>query len=215
MITFLSTLFICTLTGLCGPDQKGPESFPTAIASDCRGGSARLFDECGDQLAILADGQARAAATGKTLLVSYGAEWCIWCHVLHKYLAGEVRVFEYDFEMDDGTRLQGALFERANPKRDAAALEAYAAENFVLVHIENRFSPNGVKVLEALGADVHFTGALPFTFSVVGGAFNRKLPDSIDMPEIEIRRDTDDWFRGYDRRILLDQLKVLRKAAAG
>ena len=186
----------------------GPQSFPVNLDPECRDGRAKLFDECGDQFAHLQAGAALASETGRTLLVSYGAEWRIWCHVLHKYLAGEHDRFFYDFVLDDGYHLQTPLFERAetDPRAQAKALERYAAENFVLVHIENRFSPNGHDVLASLGALEHFNGGLPYTFTVVDGRYRQTLYSS----DVETRRDTDDWFRGYDRQALLAALKRLR-----
>ena len=186
----------------------GPHSFPATLDPGCRDGRAKLFDECGDQFTHLNAGIQKARETGKTLLVSFGAEWCIWCHVLHKYLAGEHDRFDYDFVLDDGYHLRTPLFERAetDPSADARALARFAAENFVLVHIENRFSPNGRDVLDKTGAAAHFDGGLPFTFTLVDGRYAETLHSSA----AETRRDTDDWFRGYDRAALLAALVKLR-----
>ena len=189
----------------------GPANFPATLDSDCRDGRAKLFDECGDQFTHLDAGLRHAQETGKTLLVSYGAEWCIWCHVLHKYLAGEHGRFDYDFVLDDGYHLRTPLFERAgtDPAAGADALAHFASENFVLVHVENRFAPNGAAVLDRLGASEHFGGGLPFTFTVVDGHYGQTLHSS----EFETRRDTDDWFRGYDRAALLAALRELRASS--
>lgn len=71
--------------------------FPEKLNKACRRGRAKLFDECGDQWAMFNAARKRAAAEGKALLVSFGAEWCIWCHVFDQYIHGGKTRFSYTF----------------------------------------------------------------------------------------------------------------------
>jgi hypothetical protein len=48
--------------------------FPEDIDPQCRGGKARMFDECGDQSALFTAALERSKREGKVLLVEYGAE---------------------------------------------------------------------------------------------------------------------------------------------
>ncbi len=48
--------------------------------------SDAAYQVCADQMAILAKGVADAKASGKLLLVTFGATWCPWCTTLQKLL---------------------------------------------------------------------------------------------------------------------------------
>src|SRR5215467_14534017 len=61
---------------------------PAELDRACRRGRAKLYDECSDQLSLFETATTRAVAEGKVPLVSYGAEWCIWCHVFERYIHG-------------------------------------------------------------------------------------------------------------------------------
>jgi hypothetical protein len=87
-------------------------SFPSALDPNCRNGRARIYDECGSQTAILAAALEQARATGKTVIVNYGAEWCIWCHVFDNHLKGATGRFNYPVEGEEVT-----LIERWRTKR--------------------------------------------------------------------------------------------------
>ena len=69
-------------------------TIPSEFNKNCRRGRAKLYDECSDQSLIFEAAKQLAAAENKVLLVSYGAEWCIWCHVFAKYIHGERTRFE-------------------------------------------------------------------------------------------------------------------------
>ena len=48
--------------------------------------SDAVYRVCEDQMAILAKGLADAKASGKLLIVKFGATWCPWCATLQKLL---------------------------------------------------------------------------------------------------------------------------------
>lgn len=184
----------------------GPAHFPRAPDTDCFNGRAELYDECGDQFAILASATQEAAATGKTVMVVYGAEWCIWCHVFTKYLAGETGRFSYNLEGDTFT-----MFELAVKRDEASELRAFASKSFVIAHIESNKSPNGADVLRALGAADQVGKGIPVILTVKDGAVARVLQWGDDM---EVRRDATLLpYRGFDRPTLLEELKRLATAA--
>ena len=47
-----------------------------------------MFEVCADQMALLAKGLADAKASGKLLLVTFGATWCPWCATLQRLMPG-------------------------------------------------------------------------------------------------------------------------------
>src|SRR5262252_8906583 len=188
-------------------------TIPAEFDQGCRQGRAKLYDECLDQSRIFEIGTQLAAAENKVLLVSYGAEWCIWCHVFARYIHGEKTRFEYTYGSPAApeARETSTLFERE--KRDvtaeAAALSAYVGRSFVVAHIDGQYA-NGRAVLERTRAAAFLNGGIPFIFTVDRqGRYAADLDDSV-----EIRRDTVDWYRGYDRRKLLTQLQRMYAAAS-
>jgi Protein of unknown function, DUF255 len=189
-------------------------SFPSAIDKACRKGRARLYDECSDQRVILASAAKQAEAEGKVLLVSYGAEWCIWCHVLAKHLYGETTRFTYTFgyPTQPEARDTATIYERAgrDTSGDAKALRSFVAQSFVLVHIEGHYARGGMSVLQATGAEPLLGQGIPLVFTV-----NRagRYAGHLEHQRVEVRRDTEDWYRGYDRSRLLAELRKLRDAA--
>ncbi|MET1411955.1 hypothetical protein ABVF61_06795 [Roseibium sp. HPY-6] len=157
----------------------------------------------------------KAADEDKVVLVSYGAEWCIWCHVLNAYLAGEKTKFDYVYADPSAPDeiYEATLYERE--KRDmsdeASALNAFVRDHFVVVHIDYFFAPNGDRVLETSGALEHLGDGIPFVFAVSASGKFRAV---VDTDLAETRRDEDfDWYRGYDRTKLLSSLKRAYQAA--
>ncbi len=170
-------------------------SLPSALDPNCREGRARIYDECGSQMAILAEALEQARATGKTVVVNYGAEWCIWCHVFDGHLRGATGRFNYPVEGEEVT-----LVERSGREvlADAIALNEFASSNFVVAHIEADFTPDGWQVLEATGAAAHFDDSYPFIFTVTADG---EFATAFNHQGIERRRDTaGDWYRGYESR---------------
>lgn len=188
--------------------------YPTEIARNCNGGRAVLYDECGKQVTLFKQALRQANADGKTLLVSYGAEWCIWCHVFEQYIKGEHTDMTYRFG-DPGDRdyEQVTLDERPDedPAAAASALTAFVAEHFVLVHIDDQHAPDGYEVLIQTGAEASFNGGLPYIFTVTPkGDYAAHLNSN----SVETRRDgLFDWYRGYDRAGLTAELDRMRLAA--
>ena len=189
-------------------EPLGPVHYPQDIQRSCKGGRAQIYDECNSQFEVLAQALAEAEHAGKHVLVVYGAEWCIWCHVFHKYLAGETGVFRYVLEGD------ALLMAESRAETELAArLRDYASETFVLAHIESEYSPDGWEVLEHLGATPYYERAIPFIFVLRNGTFAAALPDPQDIPGFEVRREGFLLYRGYDREMLLSQLQKLADAA--
>ena len=80
----------------------------------------------------------------------------------------------------------------------------------MLVHIDSRYAEDGRDVLYAAGATEGYGNWLPYIFTVgAGGQFAAALVSE----RVETRRDTADWFRGYDRVALMSELSRMREAA--
>ena len=201
------------------PAQAGPDdgivTIPEKLDSACRLGRAKLYDECTDQLAVFETARMRAAAENKVLLVSYGAEWCIWCHVFDKYIHGEKSRFEYAFGSPGApeARKTATLFEREREDvtADATALNKYVGNSFVIAHIDAQYAPNSLAVLQKTGAASHAGGFIPFIFVVDRDG---RYAGHINHDLVEVRRDTNDPYRGYDRRKLLTELQRVHAAAS-
>ncbi|MEO0914446.1 MAG: hypothetical protein AAFY59_15905 [Pseudomonadota bacterium] len=200
------------LAGLLGATVAGAEEiahFPAAVDPGCRGGIANLYDECGSQFDVLAAAEAEAARTGRVLLVIYGAEWCIWCHVLSAHLEGQAGVFSYRFEGQAAMLVEGAGLDRAA----AEALRAYVAETFVIAHIEGEHAHDGDFVLEELGAWGAYENWIPFAFTMREGRFAAALGLQEGAEDLLIRRDGVLWYRGYRRDVLMKALRRMEAAA--
>jgi hypothetical protein len=190
-------------------------SFPEQLNTSCRKGDAKLFDECSDQLELLSKAKARAKADNKVLLVAYGAEWCIWCHVLVDHINGKFGEFEYTYAgsetPDDKQIIAMSENAEANVSAPAHQLQEYVSKNFIILHVDSMYAPNGEEVIRQTGALEHYDGGLPFVFTVdVQGTFAKELVHDV----VEVRRDG--WFdqyRGYDRSKLLLSLKEMELAA--
>ena len=196
------------------PDHK-ITTIPATLDRACRRGRATLYDECSDQLAVFETGTKRAAAEGKVPLVSYGAEWCIWCHVFANYIHGGTTRFEYTYGSPEApeARQTSTIYERAKQdvSAEAAALSAYVGSSFVVVHIDVQYAPNGHAVMEKTGAAPFWEGGIPFIFTVDREA---RYAAHLDHDAVEVRRDTYDWYRGFDRRRLVAELQRMHDAAS-
>lgn len=182
---------------------------PEAPRAGCEGSRARLYSECGDQRALFEAARARAAAEGKAVLVSAGAEWCIWCHVLSATLQGFV---------DSASAMEDDTLEA-----QADALRLATAERFVVVHIEIDKSPNGEALLAEIGAAGHIRDWIPFPFGVdAEGRFvaplgERDAETGNDEAPTEESRNTENQENadqqsaplGYDRRMLRTKIIAL------
>lgn len=204
MIKRIVSLFLLACVAIVVPASyvaaEGELSaFPSQISPDCRNGRAKIYDECSDQVALFNAALAAANGQGKVLLVSFGAEWCIWCHVFEAYIHGEVDEFTHRFSSSSEDEwMEATIYERAEEdvSKQAADLAGFVADSFVIVNIDSQHAPGGVAALEQTGALEHYDGGLPFIFTVdAEGRFAAKL----DPNRVQVRRDTADWFRGYDR----------------
>lgn len=184
-----------------------PTVFPERIDPTCGNGRARVYDECGDQKALFRAAFEQATADGKVLLVSYGAEWCIWCHVFDHYIAGKFDAFTY--ELPNETR---SMRERRTETmaREAANLNRYVSETFVIANIEYEYASGADEVLEETGADAYFEDWAPFIFTVaddgkIAAVFDHNRVEAPTIPFV-------DNFRGYKRVEMLDHLKEMAEA---
>lgn len=174
---------------------------PDKIDPDCRDGRARAYDECSDQLDLFNAALARANAENKAVLVIIGAEWCGWCRSFDAHLKGATE--RYDRVSKD---------KRGDVSKGALGLVSYTAENYVIVHIEDDFSPGADNVIQATEAGDYFQGYYPTIYSVTPeGKFAAKL----DHPYVKIQKGAPTPYQGYDRALVLKELKRLHKAALG
>ena len=198
-------------------NAAGIAKLPEHFDKNSRKGRAKLYDECGDQRALFASALKRAGKEGKVLLVSFGAEWCIWCHVFDQYVHGGKTRFKYTYGYPDDPdrRDTSTLHERAKKDvtADARQLESFVAKSFVIVHIDSQYAPHGWTVLKDTGAQSHYTGGIPFIFTVnAQGQYAARLESS----RVETRRDGFwDWYRGYSRQGLMAQLDAMHRKAFG
>lgn len=186
--------------------SDGVEIFPRAVPPRCgkqRGAKQVLFDLCRDQVEILNEARKSAASSGKTVLVAYGADWCIWCHVFEAHVLGGYRRFDYDKIEDPWT-----MDEKGDPATmavDAAALKGFVSANFVIVNISHEAGSSARAVLRETGGEDRFDDGLPFVYVIDK---NGRLANVVRTVDAEIRRDGDDPYRGYDRAKLLTLLKA-------
>jgi thioredoxin-related protein len=179
--------------------------FPKTISETCFNGRAVSYDECGFQRDLFDRALRVANQADKRLLIVYGAEWCIWCHVFKEHIKGKTGKFHYKLEGQDGYRMD----EHANADdiENAAKLSKFVANTFVVVNIEGQHSFDGYDVLNHTGASDHIGQSIPYIFTVdKNGSFLADLPSTIENPTLEKRREGDDWYRGYNRAELMTEL---------
>lgn len=189
--------------------------FPEKPNKRCRNGKAKIYDECTNQIELLIQAAKRAAKEGKVLLISFGAEWCIWCHVFDQYVQGNKSKFTYEYGAPDEPDLREPITlyekEKHDVSAEAEALKSFVAASFVILNIDSQFAPAGSDVVIELGAAEHFENSIPYIFSV---SKHGKYAAHFISDRAEIRRDgLFDEYRGYDRKKLLAELKRLHAAA--
>jgi len=74
------------------------------------------YDDTGDAASVVAEARARAAAEGKFLMVTFGANWCLDCRTLHRRLQSE-DVVEYTLDLFRFVNVDVGKF---NQNRDVA-----------------------------------------------------------------------------------------------
>ncbi len=208
-----ATLILLSFTLPIGAAETHLSIYPQSISPDCFGGRARAYDECGDQALLMEAAKQEAAETGKTVLVVYGAEWCIWCHVFKSHLKGEYGEFEYVIE--GPTRIDMKEFLRDDDIEHARQLADFAAANFVVVGIEAQYTDTGWDVLINTGAANHYPNSLPFIFTIDEvGEFAADYPSKYSDEELDVTRNgLFGYYRGYNRILLLEELEILLAAA--
>ncbi len=183
--------------------------YPREISEDCFGGRAKAYDECGVQMDLLAAAMTEAEQTEKTILIVYGAEWCIWCHVFKSHVKGEYGEFAYSLEGDEPLEMREKVSEETIAL--AKELADYVKNNFIILNIESQYSDDGYNVLEETGAADAYAFYLPFIYAIdQSGKYTHELPSS----DFEISNDFLFFlYRGYDRAIMLEELQFLREAS--
>ena len=138
----------------------------------------------------------------------YGAEWCIWCHVFKDHIKGNYGKFSYKLEGQQGYDL--------DEKPSAAEIElahelnAFVSKNFIIANIEAQHSFDGYDVLFETGGAKHIKDSIPFIYTVdENGIFLHDMPSTHELNALEKKRNGDDWYRGYNRDVLLQELKKL------
>ena len=192
-------------------------TFPEKINPQCREGIANIYDECGDQQAILDQAIKAATAADKRVLILYGAEWCLWCHVFDKYVKGKHKRFDYKWQYHDGDNLDWVMYEKENKRaeQEAQALNEFVSKHYVLTHIESYHAPNGEQVLADLGYDVEAIQAVPIIISLdKNGQIFAEMRSAEELIGLEKRQDNGQEFRGYDRKLLLSELKRMYQAGS-
>ncbi len=190
--------------------------FPASLPKDCNDGAAKLYDECADQVGILKNAISAARTEDKKVLIVYGGEWCIWCHVLDNYFKGKFRTFDYEWRDDYGDIQTWAMREQVslNEIKDAKLLNKYVANNFVITHIDNSYA-NGNEAIEMTGFDPANIYYYPFIVVLDSkGKYAGNMESTSAIKGFEVRESGGEEFRGYDRHILLDQLKKLKTDAS-
>lgn len=194
---------------------KSVSTYPQTVSPQCREGKANTYDECGDQRVILTAALEAAQLQGKHVLMVYGAEWCIWCHVFDQYVKGGHKQFTYQWQYHDGEDLFWLMQEREGHSiiEQALALNHFVAENFVLAHIESYYS-NGNQVMVDLGYDVDSIQYVPLIISLnAQGQLASQMKHKDQIKGLEIRENGGEEYRGYDRDLLLQELKRMKAAA--
>lgn len=211
---FLSLLVLLPIFAHAEVATLPIEIFPKKIDKQCRDGLAQIYDECGNQLDILAQAQKVAHQQNKRILLVYGAEWCIWDHVFHKHIRGEMGNFRYQWRSDTTDELETwDMMENVSSAdvQAAQALNHFVAKHFVVVFIEDKFS-NGKDVLKKIGNHKEIYFYPNYMILDKKGRFVRNLPPTGTIKGLQIRESNGEEYRGYNRAILLKTLQALRKS---
>lgn len=86
----MALMLLGTTTGLTEPAAIPPPDYSyQAMPCPEAGVPARIYWSCVDQMALFASALETARREGKLLLVTFGANWCPSCRILHSQLTGE------------------------------------------------------------------------------------------------------------------------------
>lgn len=199
---------IAATQAIAGPGMPGV--IPEKISTKC-GRTYQVYDHCRDQSAILAEAEALAAKTGRSVLAVFGHDVSTESIVLLAYLTGQRG--PNPLKSFDG--LEAAVKAgRPEELEKAKALAAYVRENFVVVALAV-VAPESTRwreLTESLGLLIGANG-----FFLAGTLVRRELVAT--LPNLRQRPDMAFPHRvmeplntkiGYDREKLLEELKALR-----
>jgi thiol-disulfide isomerase/thioredoxin len=142
----MNTLLLVVLLNLA-PLPQAAEPAPAAVPPGAASAGAHpqtkkepLYDESADAKAQIAAALAKAKRDNTRVLIQWGANWCGWCHTLHKLFSTNLEVkqkllYEYEVVLVD-------IGDFKNPKNKDLA-EKYHAD----------YAAKGVPYLTVLGAD--------------------------------------------------------------
>lgn len=182
--------------------------YPKQIDPSCLGGRALSFDECGLQSVVFNNALQEANKNNKTVLVVFGAEWCVPCHIFKQHIMGGYGKFRFVIEAT--TEYKMDEYATDLDAQQAGELAAFVARNFVLANIEAQHSFDGYNVLQDSSAGNEIGDAIPYVYSVdKNGQFLAELPYNHEMKTLDKRREGEDWFRGYHRDVLMVELGKL------
>jgi hypothetical protein len=190
-------------------EARSINTLPSRADGSCMDVPAKLYDACAPQTGILDEAITRAAESGKAVVVVYGAEWCVWCHIFYHHVDGNFGTFNYNLE---GDKLDMAESLLDVSREDVLALNHFAADNLVLAYL-SADGPDGADVLDQTGVADSFRNELPFIFSVDSrgrgarildhGAVAFTIDGGLFGPE----------YSGYDRKRLLGELDAMARLA--
>lgn len=147
------------------------------------------FARCVAQSDVLDAAVAHARASGKRVLVLVGADWCVWCVVLNRYI--------------DGWNDPAMEPMAAGTAGDADALARFVARNFVVAEL-NADSTDIADALKRAQLSPDQVRELPAAFVVSHGSV-----DVVRLSRAELPKSAN--FRGYNRMALL---RLLRQTMA-
>ncbi|MEM7188399.1 MAG: hypothetical protein AAF439_02195 [Pseudomonadota bacterium] len=207
----LAVLFAAAMTHIAaGHAFAGLEEvYPKTIAPEC-GGIHNVYDSCRDQFEVLAEAKAEAALTGKSILVVPGNDVWMESIVLLAYLTGDHDTSMGEYSLDG---LEAAIAAgRPEELVKAETLAAYVRENFVLFALtggEHRRT-RWFELSRQIGViDEHGSASV---IVLKDGVRFARLPWESEMPELYVKQPAPAFRKGYDRELLLQELKRLRDA---
>ena len=102
--------------------------------------------------------------------------------------------------------------QNQNAEIEVTELNKYVSENFVIAHIEDNHSPNVIEVISNTEFDISKMNVMPYILILNNkGTFNHDMLPYNSIKGLKIRKDSGEEFQGYDRKILLNELKKLRE----
>ncbi|MFB6348347.1 hypothetical protein ACFBZI_02635 [Moraxella sp. ZJ142] len=204
----------CSFAKTTALETKPIEHYPKTPNANCRDGLAKLHDECGDQVVIIKNAIHAAKQQNKNVLLIYGGEWCIWCHVLDRHFNGEVQTHDYVWRDGDDGLSEWVMHENIaqDDIDNAIKLNHYVADNFVIAHIDGDYT-NGLQALSYVGFHNEVFAYPTVIILNKQGKYAGHLPPTGLIDGLQIRTMNGQEYRGYDRVKLLQVLQELHQTA--